>query len=89
MARIVRHEKTDPVKIDPATWPRDATGALKPIWVCACGISRNYPICDGSHKTCRQEEPGHVYRYDPQTQAVIEKSTEAPAGDATSDVAAI
>jgi len=88
MARIVRHEKTDPVKIDPQTWPRDAEGNLKPIWVCACGVSRTYPICDGSHKTCRQEEPGHVYRYEPQTLEVIQKSADGPAtGAASSDAA--
>ena len=30
-----------------------------------CGLSKNYPLCDGSHKICRQhEQPGKMYRYD-------------------------
>lgn len=73
MARTVRFTATDPVKIDPATWPRDAQGNLKPISICACGVSLKFPICDGMHKACRLEEPGHEYRYDPASGAVIEK----------------
>lgn len=69
MARLVRHDRTDPVKIDPATWPRDALGNLKNISICACGISATFPFCDGAHKTCRGETPGRLYQYDPLTRA--------------------
>lgn len=74
MPRIVHHHATDPIRIDPATWPKDAAGALKPIWICACGISSTFPFCDGSHKICRNETQGVTYRYDPATKAVIEPS---------------
>lgn len=67
MPRNVTHNATDPIKIDPATWPRDAQGNLKPIFVCACGISAKFPFCDGSHKACRQEDPAATYRYAPGT----------------------
>lgn len=77
MARLVRHEQTAPLKIDPATWPRDEQGNLKPIFVCACGISAKFPLCDGTHKCCKSEEPGLVYRYDPQTRAVTETTPDA------------
>lgn len=81
MARLVRHDAAAPMKIDPNAppgtpnaWPRDAAGNLKPVFVCACGLSTKFPICDGSHKTtCPVEEPGHVYVYDPVTRAVVEK----------------
>lgn len=73
MARVVRFEKTDPVKIDPATLPLDAEGKQKPIFVCACGISARYPLCDGSHKACRMETPGQLYTYQPGTTNVIEQ----------------
>ncbi len=60
MARLVRHESTGPIKIEPQE---------KPIFVCACGISKTFPLCDGSHKKCREEAAGCVYQYDAQTQA--------------------
>lgn len=34
------------------------------LYVCACGLSRAWPACDGSHKVTRDEEPGVVYRYE-------------------------
>mgnify|MGYP000959198521 CR=1 FL=1 len=65
MPRIVRHTVSEPIKIDPSTWPRDAEGNLKAIFVCACGISARFPICDGTHKKCRDESPNVDYAYDP------------------------
>lgn len=77
MARLVRLEATGPIKIDPAQFPRDEQGNLKPMFICACGLSTKLPFCDGTHKsTCKAEEAGHVYRYDPETRAVIEKRPE-------------
>lgn len=76
MARLVRHEQTAPIKIDPATWPRDEQGNLKVISICACGISSKFPFCDGAHKGCKAEEPGKVYRYDPVTKAILDASKE-------------
>ena len=29
-----------------------------------CGLSKNQPFCDGSHKKTRDEEEGKVYEYD-------------------------
>jgi len=77
MARLIRHEAMGPVKIDPATWPRDEQGNLKPILVCACGLSQNYPICDGAHKGCRiAEQPGKLYIYDRDRKTVTETRDE-------------
>jgi CDGSH-type Zn-finger protein len=64
MARLVRHEASAPIKIDPATWPRDAQGNLKVISICACGLSMKFQFCDGSHKGCAGEPAGCECRYD-------------------------
>ena len=58
MPRIVKLDATGPIKVEPSD---------KPIFVCACGLSRKFPFCDGTHKTCRDEEAGKIYRYDPET----------------------
>ena len=54
MARIIRHVAAAPVKIEPSE---------KPIFVCACGLTKNFPMCDGSHKVSRTEEAGQLYVY--------------------------
>ena len=34
------------------------------VWICMCGLSKNQPFCDGSHKKTRDEEGGKIYEYD-------------------------
>ena len=55
MPRIVRRTPTEPTKfvIDG-----------KEQWFCKCGLSKNQPYCDGSHKLTRGEDPGKLYWYD-------------------------
>jgi CDGSH-type Zn-finger protein len=69
MTRLIRHDADEPYRID----PRD-----KPVFVCACGLSQDLPFCDGSHKACKNEEPGMLYVYDGERQSVVEKKPESP-----------
>jgi CDGSH-type Zn-finger protein len=74
MARLIRIDADGPIKIEVEKFPRDAAGELKPMFICACGLSRNVPFCDGSHKGCRTaEDPAFVYTYDPVTKQVVGK----------------
>jgi CDGSH-type Zn-finger protein len=36
----------------------------KSIFICMCGLSKNQPYCDGSHKKVADEEGGRTYEYD-------------------------
>jgi CDGSH-type Zn-finger protein len=56
MARICTLDKNGPYEI--------AEGTELPVYICACGLSKNKPFCDGSHKKTRDENPSDIYRYD-------------------------
>ena len=68
MARLIRTEATGPIRIDPQD---------KPVFICACGLSANFPFCDGTHKVCKSEEAGMLYRYDPETKQVVNTEPDA------------
>jgi CDGSH iron-sulfur domain-containing protein 3 len=55
MARIIRVEATGPIEVP--------EGTELPAWICACGLSKNKPFCDGSHKKTR-DEGTVLYIYD-------------------------
>lgn len=33
------------------------------VHICQCGLSKNFPICDSSHKTCVNEQDDKLYYY--------------------------
>ena len=67
MARLVRHEATKPLKIEPQE---------KAVFICACGLSQNLPYCDGSHSKCRDETTGTLYTYDSKRQSVVDQQSD-------------
>ena len=52
MARLIKRTATAPYKVD---------ASQEAQFICACGLSKNQPFCDGTHKTtARTEEVGKL-----------------------------
>ena len=54
MARLIKHKANRPVVIK-------VGGEIKEI--CMCGLSKNPPLCDGSHNQTEHEDPMKLYKY--------------------------
>ncbi len=56
MARLVKHDASGPKEVK--------TEHGDTVWVCMCGLSKNIPLCDGSHHKTKDEHSNKVYMYD-------------------------
>ena len=65
MPRLVKHAATGPFKIEQVE--------KLPIFICMCGLSKNKPYCDGSHKKTRDEDASELYAYDEQGRIKVAK----------------
>ncbi|MDE1843605.1 MAG: CDGSH iron-sulfur domain-containing protein [Thaumarchaeota archaeon] len=54
MARLVRKDAIGPIEIKVGDESK---------WICMCGLSKNQPFCDASHKKTAGEESGKLYMY--------------------------
>ena len=62
MARLIKHERKEPYEF--------AKGTELPAYICACGLSKSKPFCDGSHKKIVDESAAEIYVYDDNNQAI-------------------
>ncbi|MDG6928430.1 MAG: CDGSH iron-sulfur domain-containing protein [Nitrososphaerota archaeon] len=56
MARLVRHDRNRPYVV------KAKEGEA--LYMCACGLSKNKPYCDGSHKQTADEAGADLYVYE-------------------------
>jgi CDGSH-type Zn-finger protein len=47
-----------------ANAPLEIKPQQRSVFICMCGLSKNQPYCDGSHKAVAGEEDGKTYEYD-------------------------
>lgn len=59
MSRLVELDATGPRKLDES----DLDPEKGDVAVCQCGLSDDFPLCDGSHRAARTEAEGVCYRY--------------------------
>lgn len=55
MARVVIKTAKGPFVLKPSE---------KTVSICMCGLSKNQPFCDGSHKATLDEKEDELYQYD-------------------------
>jgi len=73
MGRLIEHDATGPLKLDES----DIDPEKGDVAVCLCGLSDEYPFCDGSHRETRDEDADTCYRYvdddDESTRRAVER----------------
>lgn len=55
------------VVVKTAKGPKEIKPQKHSVWVCMCGLSKNAPFCDQSHKKTLDEKDDQIYVYNPVT----------------------
>lgn len=59
MTRLVELDATGPRRLDTS----DIDSEKGDVAVCQCGLSDDFPLCDGSHRVTEDESENVCYRY--------------------------
>ncbi|MFB6165444.1 MAG: CDGSH iron-sulfur domain-containing protein [Haloarculaceae archaeon] len=59
MSREITHDAHGPRIVDEEEFEERGN-----IAICQCGLSADYPFCDGSHQNTTDEEEGVRYKYE-------------------------
>lgn len=59
MTREITHDAHGPKRVS-----EEDIGEKGDIAICMCGLSTDYPFCDGSHNGTKDEEDGVTYKYE-------------------------
>ena len=81
MAREVTHDAHGPRIVTPA----DIDDEKGDVAVCLCGLSEEYPFCDGSHRRTLDEDDDAVYRYADGERRRVERIVYADEADAAAE----
>ncbi|GIW63109.1 MAG: hypothetical protein KatS3mg090_0935 [Patescibacteria group bacterium] len=52
------------VKIFNKKQPKPITVNDKEVWICQCGLSADFPFCNGTHHKIQDEPENELYQYD-------------------------
>lgn len=69
MPRQVTHDARGPLRLDES----DLDPEYGDVAVCLCGLSDDYPFCDGSHRVTEDEDAETTYEYANGERRVVEQ----------------
>jgi CDGSH-type Zn-finger protein len=76
--RLIKHGRNYPYILKLGELPQfknsDDKTKNTELHMCACGLSRHKPFCDGSHMKVSKEEPDKLFAYDGEEKKELNES---------------